>query len=608
MLKKFKNSQIGKSFTVLSRRDLVRIAVVTILQICMSILDLLGVALIGVLGALAVSGVESHQPGNRVSMVLKYIHIQNLSFQNQALVLGILATATFITRTIFSIFFTRRTLFFLSRRAAVISSHLVSRLLRQNLLIIQERTMQETLYAVTSGVTSITLGIIGNLVTIVSDSAILMVMFTGLLIVSPSVAVSTFLVFVGVGLSLYFLLHKKARTLGTNEARLTISSNQKIIEVLSSYRESVVRNRREFYSDEIGRSRLDLANTLAQQSFMPNVSKYVIETTTILGSLLVSGLQFYLQDAVHAVATLSIFLAAGTRIAPAVLRIQQNSILIRSSVFASRPTMELIGSLGATPESHPYTNDVDTVHSGFSADLRIKDVEFLYPGNDTPTLQAINLEIEEGETIAIVGPSGAGKTTLVDLILGVLEPLAGSIEISGCSPSETVNKWPGAVAYVPQDAVIVNGTIRQNIALGYPIESATDDLILRAIEVAQLYDFVKALPAGLETQVGDRGSRLSGGQRQRLGIARAMFTQPKILVLDEATSALDGETEMNLSNAILGLKGKVTVIIIAHRLSTIREIAKIAYINHGVIEAIGNFEDLRKSIPDFDIQAKSMGL
>jgi ABC-type multidrug transport system fused ATPase/permease subunit len=608
MLKKFKNSQIGKSFTVLSRSDLLRIGMVTVLQIFMSILDLLGVALIGVLGALAVSGVESHQPGNRVSTVLRYMQIQNLSFQKQALVLGVLATITFITRTIFSIIFTRRILFFLSRRAAVISSHLISRLLRQNLLKIQEKTMQETLYAVTSGVTSITLGIIGNLVTIISDSAILFVMFAGLLVVSPSVAISTFFIFFGIGLSLYFLLHKKARALGESEAQLTITSNQKIMEVLSSYRESVVRNRREFYSDEIGKSRLDLANTLAQQSFMPNVSKYVIETTTILGSLLVSGLQFYLQDAVHAVATLSIFLAAGTRIAPAVLRIQQNSILIRSSVSASRPTIELINSLGTTPDSHSYTNEVDTTHVGFAPVVSIKAVDFSYPGARSPTLKSINLNIDRGESVAIVGPSGAGKTTLVDLILGVLEPESGKIEISGLTPSQTVTKWPGAVAYVPQDCVIVNGTIRQNVALGYPIESATDELVLRAIKVAQLEEYVNSLELGLDTNVGDRGSRLSGGQRQRLGIARAMFTQPKILVLDEATSALDGETELNLGNAILGLKGRVTVIVIAHRLSTIRDTSKIAYINRGQIQAIGTFDELRLAIPDFDNQAKAMGL
>jgi ABC-type multidrug transport system fused ATPase/permease subunit len=164
------------------------------------------------------------------------------------------------------------------------------------------------------------------------------------------------------------------------------------------------------------------------------------------------------------------------------------------------------------------------------------------------------------------------------------------------------------VSYVPQDVVIASGTIRENVALGYPLEKATDELILSALKVAHLDEFVANLPQGIETQVGERGAKISGGQRQRLGIARAMFTRPHLLVLDEATSSLDGETEANISAAIHDLRGLTTVVIIAHRLSTVRSADQVVYLSNGNAVASGTFDEVRRAVPDLDRQAKIVGL
>jgi len=574
----------------------------------MALLDLVGVAVIGVLGALAVNGVQSTQPGNRVSSALNLLGLESYSFQQQAAILGVAAAVILIGRTIFSIIFTKRTLLFLSRRGAVISSTLISRLLSQSLLAVQARTTQQTLYSVTQGVRVITLGVLAAGVSLIADASILLVMAAGLFIVDPTIALSSFIVFALIGFALYKLMHEKARTLGIQESELTVQSSEKIVEVLNSYREAIVRNRREFYAREIGNVRMQLADTLAEVSFLPSVSKYIVETTVVIGALLISAVQFYLQDASHAVATLAVFLAAGSRIAPAVLRVQQNSISIRGSLGAATPTLDLIEFLGSETTSEPVNDFVSTKHDGFNATVELNSVSFSYPNAHMQAVSGATLHISPGQSVAIVGGSGAGKTSLVDLLLGVLAPNSGEIKISGHAPLVAISKWPGAISYVPQDVAISNGTVRDNVALGFSRQFVDDNLVWEALDIAQLSEHIRELPNGLDTEVGERGSKLSGGQRQRLGIARAMFTRPKMLVLDEATSSLDGQTEFDISAAITNLKGTVTVIMIAHRLSTVRHADQIVYLRDGRIFATGTFDEVRSQIPDFDHQAGLMGL
>ncbi len=602
------DSQLSRAIKVLSRADRVKIFAVTVLQIFMGALDLLGVIAIGLLGALSVAGLQSSDPGNRVNSALEFLHIQNITFQKQAFILGIIAVVLLVGRTILSILFTRRTVFFLSRRGAKISAELISRLLSQPLLMVQSRTTQETVFAVTTGVERIVLQVLATAVVWIADFALLLVMMVGLLIVDPVTAISIFLVFLFVGYVLFKLMHVRAGNLGIENSRLNIKSNEKIVEVFASYRESVVGNRRDFYAREMGHLRYSIANTSAELAFLPYVSKYVIETTVVVGAVLIGAAQFILQDASHAIATLAIFLAAGTRIAPAVLRIQQGTITIKSGLGVASPTLDLLEALGNVAMTENIVDKVDVIHEGFISEIEIKDVSFTYPNKISPAIANVSLTIPAGTSVAFVGPSGAGKTTLIDVLLGVLNPNSGSVLVSGLPPLLAVANWPGSVSYVPQDVVIAAGTIRENIALGYPREEATDELVMGAIKVAHLNEFVASLPDGIDTHVGEHGARISGGQRQRLGIARAMFTRPHLLVLDEATSSLDGETEASISDAIHALRGSTTVVIIAHRLSTVRNADKVVYLSDGKVLATGTFDEVRESVPDFDRQAKIMGI
>ena len=597
-----------RAIKVLSPNDRRKILGISILQALMGGLDLLGVMAVGLLGALSVSGIQSSNPSDRVGSALEIIQIQDLAFQTQVLILSVSAVVLLVSRTILSIFFTRRILFFLSRRGAKISAELISKLLSQPLMLVQSRTTQETVYAVTTGVERIVLQVLATSVVWIADLSLLVIMIIGLLVIDPITAIATFLAFSSVAYFLYRFMHVRAGNLGIESSNLNIKSNEKIVEVFASYRESVVRNRRHYYAREIGKLRYSLANSSAEIGFLPYVSKYTIETTVVVAAVLIGVVQFAIQDASQAIATLAIFLAAGTRIAPAVLRLQQGSIYIKNGLGLSTPTLDLIDSLGSAPILEEMDDTVDVIHDGFESKIEIKNVTLTYPGKQTPAVLDVSMTIQAGTSIAFVGPSGAGKTTIIDILLGILNPDVGHVVISGLSPLEAIAKWPGAISYVPQDVVISAGTIRENVAFGYPIEEATDQLVLDALKVAHLDTFALELPDGIDTQVGERGARISGGQRQRLGIARAMFTRPQLLVLDEATSSLDGETEANISDAIHALRGSTTVVIIAHRLSTVRDADRVVYLSQGRVISTGTFDEVRKAVHDFDQQAKTMGI
>ena len=303
----WRDSVLIRAVSVLSKSDRRKVLAVIVIQISLGLLDLLGVALIGVLGALAVNGIQSRPAGSRVTEILDFFGIAGAQFQTQAAVLGGIASLILIFRTVCSVFFMRRILFFLSRRGAQISARLVSKLLSQSLLAIHIRSSQEILYSVTTGVSVITLGILGTIVSLISDVALLSIMAFGLFVVDPTIAISTFVVFSLIGFVMYWTTQRRAHILGEENAKYNVESNEKIMEVLYSYREAVVKNRRNYYSREIGKVRLKLANTAAETAFLPNISKYVIETALVLSALGISAIQFLLQDAAHAVATLSVF-------------------------------------------------------------------------------------------------------------------------------------------------------------------------------------------------------------------------------------------------------------------------------------------------------------
>jgi ATP-binding cassette subfamily C protein len=272
-----------------------------------------------------------------------------------------------------------------------------------------------------------------------------------------------------------------------------------------------------------------------------------------------------------------------------------HQLLDEIAATSGRVTPEAVTPDAVTPLAPSRKSTTQRSGSGLSVTL--KKVDFRYPGARTSALKKISLAIEAGQHVAFIGPSGAGKTTLVDLILGLLEPTAGTVQI-GSQVLEGRQLLPeNLVAYVPQSPGMVSGTIAENVALGTPVEQIDSDRVVEALRTAHLSDFVESLPEGILTPVGSQGNSLSGGQIQRLGLARALYVKPKLIILDEATSALDASSEAFISQSLKELGDDVTVIVIAHRLSTVQHADVVFVVDGGEIVASGSFSHLRKTVP-----------
>jgi ABC-type multidrug transport system fused ATPase/permease subunit len=606
--RKFSNTLIYRSARLLKSNDRKKIFIVLMIQLILSGLDLIGVAFTGVLTSILVNSVQSKEIGDRTNFVLQILSLDDKSLNIQIFVLGFSACIFFIAKTIFSMLFLKRSNLFIARRSAEISSNLISKILSQPLDRLNNKSIQEMIYMVTWGVNNITMGVIVKVIEILSDLILLIIMFAGLLVIDIYTAAITFFIFFLFSSLLYVLIRVRVLDLSRKTANIEIVSNQKVSEVIQSYREIFVSNRRGYYSNRIGKLRFSLAELSAELNFLPSISKYMIEILVIFSVVIISVIQFSINDAAKASAVTAIFLASSTRIAPSILRLQNSFVGIRTAMGNAEPTLYFIESLNDVESEYSVVDTMNINHEEFDPSIEIVNLAKKYSSSEVEAIADVNLSINKGQIVALVGPSGGGKTTLIDLMLGILNPDRGIISISGLLPTAAIRKWPGAISYVPQNIAIMDGSIRHNITLGYDEYDVPDSLIWKSLELADLAEFVRNLPGQLNFKVGDRGSKLSGGQRQRLGIARALISNPRLLILDEATSSLDGETESNITQAIQSLRGSTTVVIAAHRLSTIRNADVVIYIESGKIVAMGTFQYVRDNVKDFNVQANIMGL
>lgn len=585
----------------LDSRDKSKIYLVTGAQLFLAILDLIAVATIGVVTALALSGVQSKSPPEQIEGILSALNLDTFAFQVQVAILGSVAATIMISKTLASVFLVRRMLEFLAHKSAKVSAALSVSVMQLPYEYIKRNSSQSILFAVTQGVNSLVLGVIGSTVQIIAETCLIIIMLIGLFALEPAVSLGALVYFTSIAFFQHRVLGSRASYLGNASSQTTVSANQKIIEALSLYREIFVRQALEIYSLEITTLRQQAASFTAKVNFFPYINKYTLEISLVLGAFLLSASQFILVDSMTAIATLSIFLAAATRVSPSILRLQQSLIGIKANIGVSSTTLNLIKDIKVSKRQ----DQSDSVFE-FKHEIELKNISFSYQDSNSQAIKGISLTINQGQMVAFVGPSGGGKSTLIDIILGLLDPNEGLVLIRGAKPKRFIESAPGRIGFVSQDSSLFNGSIRENLVFGLK-KNYTDEALYSILDKVALKEFVEKLPLGLEEMIGERGTLMSGGQRQRLNIARAILTNPEILVLDEATSGLDVETEQQIVDSIESIREHRTVIIIAHRLSTVLKSDKIFFINDGSLKGQGTFAELRKSLPDFDRQANLAG-
>lgn len=441
--------------------------------------------------------------------------------------------------------------------------------------------------------------------TLLGEFVSLVVIIGTLAIVQPVLAVTTLVYLVLLGSVLFFAIARPVRTAGEVHVHNTIGASRLVLEIVGAMKEVSLRNKEGEVADVVANTRALSARARGNMYFFGQLPRYALEAGLIVGFVVIGGVGFLLGGIEQAIAAVALFALAGFRMAPSVIRVQSVlALMVSISEYPRRVLAELADTESSTAEVAARPSDPVPEHP---RQIVVKDVEFTYSPDAASALKRVSLSIDVGSTVAFVGSSGSGKSTMVDLLISLLEPTKGTISVDGISLTDIRSDWRSRVGYVPQEVALFDATIAQNVALTWG-DGFDADRVREALEKAQLWELVAARNDGINARVGERGLSLSGGQRQRLGLARALYSDPLILVLDEATSALDTNTEALVMKGLEAIGGEVTKIIVAHRLATIRHADRIFFMQEGEVLGSGTFDELVSSFPDFARQAALAGL
>lgn len=431
--------------------------------------------------------------------------------------------------------------------------------------------------------------------------------FAVLLIAQPLTAAISFVYLGAVALILTRVISRRAVHHGRRNREYAFRAVRLINESVALMKDITLRHALDDIRAAVDAERRVASESRAALSVFGVLPRFILEAALIVGFLIVGGAGWLTGGQDGAVAAIALFAIAGFRMIPSLTRFQA----VLNQIHANSPFGELVVDEITRARSRP--NAVDTpdevdIDTLPRHDLEFDNVTYRYPGAEQAALQEVTLSIPQGSRVAIVGSSGAGKSTLLDIVLGLLEPSTGRVTVGGVNLDKVLRGWRSGIGFVPQEVVLFNASMARNVALRWKDTDIDLERVAAAIEKAQLSDVVSARPEGLGSVIGERGMSLSGGQKQRLGIARALYTQPRLLVLDEATSALDTATEHAITSVISQLPAEVTVITVAHRLATIRSADIVFYFAAGRLEAFGTFDQVVSAVPDFAYQSQLAGL
>lgn len=562
----------------------------------LSVLDLAGILAIGfVVTSTAIFLTQGSSPDR----VLDFAGLRIPAVTAQTLPLVAAAIlSVFLLKAFLSIVITKQAAYHVATIEARAAKMISVAVFGADLSKVRLRSREEMAFAIQFGSPAAFNSLLNYSSTALTEGSLFFLICLGFLIVDPLATVAAIAYFALIAYVIQYFVGTLMARAGEQATRSTIEANGAVGDLIAVFRELSVLGLRHKYIDRIYESRVSAADSAATQTYLSGMPRYIVEAALLVGVAAFILVQALTGDIVSSAATVGVFLSGGFRLTAAMLPLQSSLLNIKGSLPAAQKALEILFDAQLFSRMTVDGNSVpDKLNQSLVSEplgVQFVEVSFGYPNSAQAVIRKISLSIDAGDQVAFIGPSGAGKSTLADLMCGVLDPSSGTITVG---PAEGLTL---RVSYVPQRPGLVTGTLAQNVALGLNVEEMDEARVWEALEKAHLREVVLALPQGIYTDLGNYQDGLSGGQIQRLGLARALYTSPGLLIMDEATSALDAESEAEIAKALDQIRGKVTVVLIAHRLNTVQHADKVFLINEGTLTDQGTFPELVKRNPAID--------
>jgi ABC-type multidrug transport system fused ATPase/permease subunit len=578
-------STLHKISYILNKKEKVQLVFLLLGMIFGAVLELVGISIL--LPIIDLISAPSSAVANSwyLQVLISVFHIASDDYKTIEISVLILVMAIYVFKALYSIFLNAVQAKFTNGFTKKLSGDLFKTYLFQPYDFYLYSNSADLLRSATNDV-SVFVGSVNTILCLASDVIFCCAIFIYLLVLDWAITLIVFVVIGGVSLILLLAVKKKAVAYGKEAWWLHTQGIKTIQEALGGIKETKISNRENYFASRYEAVKKDEADVAFKNSFVGSLPRTIIEAVGMI-SILAALLVYTLLGVNNAkvISTFSLFVVAIVKLLPYVSRFNGEINGLRFSL-ASIDSVYRDLQLASNEEKVIDSSSIKSSPMVFKDCIGIHDVSFIYRGSEKRVLDHVNGVVEKGKSTAFCGQSGAGKTTTVDTILGLLKPTEGTITCDGINIHDDIQAWHRNISYVPQDIYLVDDSIRTNVAFGIDPSKVKDEDVWKALDAAQLGDFVRNLPKQLETSIGEKGVRISGGQRQRIGIARALYRNTQIIVFDEATSALDYQTEGEILETIDGLKGSRTLIIITHRLNTIQNCDRIYEIKDGKMSCI----------------------
>lgn len=571
-------------WSLVAKREKVLLLLAAILLICLSILELVGLFLFTILINLLLTR-NLYLPQNLISDFLSATLLANEApFTTQAMTLGILVLALFSFRSLLTITLLRRLNIYFSIRASDAVFSFLKRLFSAfGTERIERRSQQDWINIVTRGIPFLQTRVLAGFLYLIADLSLLSFILLGLFIYDPILTIICIIIYGGVFSIINWKSQRRIKKFSTSEVEDELFTRERVVELINNYRDFFTNSSPQVILESIkNRSERRLVSS-SELAFIPVLNRYFYEAAFFISTFIFGGLAFFRFEADVAVSALATFVLAVTRLTPSFLRIQQRlndfKIVLPYSRQAIMELQEFENAFATIPRNGQALPGLNSKTPNRKVDFEIEVSNVSYVRDGVAILKEINMLISPGETVAIVGPTGSGKSTLVDLLIGVKTPSRGFVTIGGVDTRDSIH-GNSSFGLVAQEVKLIQGSIMENITLFREISSES---INKAIRISGLESLVSTLPQGIETLIGEGNNLLSGGERQRLGLARAIVGNPGVLILDEFTSNLDTLTEKAILGDLLSQKGSMTIVAVSHREEAIRRMKRIIEINEGRI-------------------------